>query len=114
LGEAGLVDDAAFAEAWVENRRAFRPRGVAGLRAELRRKGVGTEQIDLALAGYDEMAAAHAALQPVIRRWKIDTWEEFRRRASGHLARRGFTFDTVSRVVRAVWRASRAESEALS
>jgi regulatory protein len=40
LRELGMVDDAEFAEAWVEGRLAQRPMGPAALRSELRRKGV--------------------------------------------------------------------------
>src|SRR6266542_33079 len=40
LAELGLVDDAAFARFWVENRQACRPRGAGALRDELRRKGI--------------------------------------------------------------------------
>ena len=38
-----LVDDRAFAEAWVESRLRLRPTGSAGLRWELRQKGVADE-----------------------------------------------------------------------
>src|SRR5215212_4451817 len=40
LAELELLDDAAFARYWVENRQAYRPRGVGALRDELRRKGI--------------------------------------------------------------------------
>jgi regulatory protein len=40
LRELGMVDDAEFAEAWVDGRLAQRPMGPAALRMELRRKGV--------------------------------------------------------------------------
>ncbi|MDE3087807.1 MAG: RecX family transcriptional regulator [Chloroflexota bacterium] len=39
LTEAGLLDDAAFAKYWVENRETFKPRAGRALRFELRRKG---------------------------------------------------------------------------
>ena len=40
LAELELLDDAAFARYWVENRVAYRPRGAGALRDELRRKGI--------------------------------------------------------------------------
>src|SRR3990172_10739486 len=49
LQGAGLLDDAAFARFWVENRDAFSPRGGRALRAELRQKGLGDETIRAAL-----------------------------------------------------------------
>lgn len=112
LAEAGLIDDAAFAAAWVENRQAFRPRSAVGLRTELRRKGIGRETIEAALGDYDEAGAAQAALERAARRWPNEAWDEFRRRATDYLARRGFDYEIVTRVVRAAWReAARLESE---
>jgi regulatory protein len=40
LAELGMLDDGAFARAWVESRDRARPRGERALRSELRRKGV--------------------------------------------------------------------------
>lgn len=112
LAEAGLIDDAAFAAAWVENRQAFRPRSAVGLRTELRRKGIGRETIEAALGDYDEAGAAQAALERAARRWPNEPWDEFRRRATDYLTRRGFDYEIVTRVVRAAWReAARLESE---
>ena len=113
LRTAGWVDDAAFAAAWVENRDSFRPRSAVGLRAELRRKGVGRDEIEAALHQHDEAGAARAALERAARRWKSQSWEEFHLRGRAYLARQGFSYDTVSRVVRDVWSgAPREESEA--
>jgi regulatory protein len=41
LADLGMLDDEAFARAWVESRDRARPRGERALRSELRRKGVG-------------------------------------------------------------------------
>lgn len=115
LRTAGWVDDAAFAAAWVENRDSFRPRSAIGLRAELRRKGVGRDEIETALKEHDEVGAARAVLERAAQRWKTQSWEEFRLRGRAYLARQGFAYDTVSRVVRDVWSgAPREESEASS
>ena len=40
LGDLGVLDDAAFAQAWVESRDRAHPRGARALRQELRVKGV--------------------------------------------------------------------------
>ncbi len=47
----GLLDDAAFATAWVESRDRAHPRGERALRQELRRRGLADSVIDEALAG---------------------------------------------------------------
>jgi regulatory protein len=103
LRQSRLVDDEAFAEAWVENREAFRPRSVRALRAELRRKGVAEEAIASAVDGLDETMAAYRAAQHFARRAEGLTEEEFHRRVSNQLARRGFEWETIRAAVRRVW-----------
>jgi regulatory protein len=53
LAEVGLVDDAAFAEQWVQARRVNAGKGKRALAAELRTKGVDAEVIDETLDGVD-------------------------------------------------------------
>ncbi|HEV8516364.1 MAG TPA: regulatory protein RecX [Candidatus Limnocylindrales bacterium] len=55
LMELGILDDAAFARAWVESRDRARPRGESALRHELALKGVDRAIVDELLA---ERAAA--------------------------------------------------------
>ena len=105
----GYVDDAAFAEFWVENRNRFRPRGRAALRYELRQKGVEGETIDAALGEQDEEAAAWAALTPKLDRWAGLDQAEFEQKAMGFLARRGFGYSVCREVCQAAWRGLQAE-----
>jgi regulatory protein len=49
LTELGMLDDEAFARAWVESRDRARPRGERAIREELRLKGVDRASIDLVL-----------------------------------------------------------------
>ena len=61
LEAVGLVNDAAFAEAWVESRQQRRHLSRPALRRELQAKGVDRDQIDHALAAVDfgdELVAA--------------------------------------------------------
>ncbi len=103
LQNADLVDDEAFAAAWVENRRLFRPRSERALRVELKMKGVSRETIDAALEEHDEEDAAYQAAVIGARRWKDRSWDDFRLRLGAYLARRGFSYTTVSPVVARVW-----------
>ncbi len=57
LIELGMLDDAAFARAWVESRDRARPRGARALRDELRRKGVASEDIEGALLAREATAS---------------------------------------------------------
>jgi len=50
LTDLGLLDDAAFARAWVESRDRARPRGERALRYELRSRGMSPELAEAALA----------------------------------------------------------------
>jgi regulatory protein len=104
LEEVGLVDDRAFTDAWIENRRLFRPRGVRALRAELRQKGVSSEIIEVALQDFDDEQAAYQAAVKGARRLKGISWDIFRQRLGAYLARRGFDYSTISSVVSRVWR----------
>lgn len=99
LKRRGDVDDAAFAREWVENRMAFRPRGAAMLRAELRSKGVAPSDTAAALADLDEESAARLAAERAARRWVGLLPEDRRRKVYAYLARRGFTYDTIRSVV---------------
>jgi regulatory protein len=49
LTELGMLDDEAFARAWVESRDRARPRGERAIREELRLKGVDRASIDLVI-----------------------------------------------------------------
>jgi len=60
LGELGMLDDEAFARAWVESRDRARPRGERALADELRLRGVDRTVIAAAL---DERREASAATE---------------------------------------------------
>ncbi len=57
LTELGYLDDAAFAQAWVESRDRAQPRGARALRDELRRKGVAAGDAEAALAAREALAS---------------------------------------------------------
>jgi regulatory protein len=60
LGELGMLDDEAFAKAWVESRDRARPRGERALADELRLRGVDRTVI---VAALDERREASAATE---------------------------------------------------
>ena len=55
--ELGMLDDEAFARAWVESRDRARPRGERAIRRELVQKGLDRSTIDLVLSERREAAA---------------------------------------------------------
>jgi regulatory protein len=105
LKQAGLVNDEAFAQAWVENRNSFRPRGKPVLRMELRRKGLADEIIQSVLdTQVDEDSLALEAARKYVRRLAGLEWPEFRQKLGGFLARRGFSYAVIAPVVSEVWK----------
>jgi regulatory protein len=111
LRQAGLVGDGKFAQQWVDNRLEFRPRGRRMVTAELRQKGVADEEIEQALSGLpDEETLAYDAAVRAARKLEGQDWETFRKRLAGHLARKGFTYETIAPVLRKVWEETREQS----
>lgn len=112
LRGVGLVDDAAFARYWIDNRAQFRPRGTLALRQELRRKGVERTVIDAALADaahVDESAAQQAALAKADRYRRLP-WPQFAQKLSTYLLRQGFDYETARAATQAAWQALQAEN----
>jgi regulatory protein len=102
LREAELVDDAAFARIWVENRLAFRPRSAVALRIELKRKGVPSEAIERALDGFEEDKAAKLAAEKGMRRYRHLSHEVANKRLMAYLQRRGFKYAVVKKALKQV------------
>lgn len=97
-----MVDDRAFARAWVESRQQRRHLSRRALREELHRKGIARELIDEALDdvdGDDEYLAARALAERKARTMSGLEPEVRRRRLVGALARRGFSSSMTYRIV---------------
>lgn len=104
LSQNNLVDDEHFAKAWVENRNEFRPRSHRMLAMEMRQKGISEEVITQTLEKTDEDEdLAYRAASKQSRKYKDLEWPEFRRKLTGFLARRGFSYEIISPVVGQVW-----------
>jgi regulatory protein len=111
LRDVGLVDDAAFARYWIDNRAQFRPRGARALRQELHRKGVERDVIAAALAEQahtDEAAARQAALAKADRYRRLP-WPQFAQKLSAFLLRQGFDYETARAATQAAWQTLHAE-----
>ncbi len=102
LTQVGLIDDTAYAEAYVRTGVGVRRRGTRSLKAELRTRGVAPEIIDLAAAQVDDEGERATALALASRRapgLARLAPEVRRRRLMGLLLRRGFSGSIVSDVV---------------
>jgi regulatory protein len=105
----GLANDNQFAATWVENRSTFRPRSRRALTMELRQKGLDDETARSAVAGVDEQALAYDAARKRIGRLKALEWNEFRRKLSEFLARRGFPYEVIAPTVSRIWNEAHEE-----
>jgi regulatory protein len=111
LERSRLVDDESFAQFWVENRVAFRPRSRWMLGHELRAKGVERAAIEAATADVDEEAGARRVALERSRRYAQLDQETFTRRLLGLLMRRGYRYDVAAPAVREAWRQLHDEAD---
>ncbi|MCV7050464.1 recombination regulator RecX [Mycobacterium heidelbergense] len=110
LAAVGLVDDADFAEQWVQSRRAKAGKSKRALAAELHTKGVDNDVITAVLGGIDAGAERDRAQQLVrskLRRETLSDEARVSRRLVGMLARRGYSQNLACEVVLAELAAER-------
>jgi len=103
LQESGLINDREFALAWAQSRHSHKKISKRIIATELRQKGVLQEQIDEALDGIDSESEYRAAFELAFK--KFNTISRLEpdvqiRRIQSLLARKGFGFDLISRVLR--------------
>lgn len=104
IQELGYLDDRDFADRWVESRQQHRPRSARMLSRELAQKGVDRDIIEQTIdeAGIDEFSDAVALAQRKWPSWRNLDQPTRERRLSGFLARRGYGFDIIRRVLEAL------------
>lgn len=102
--EVGMIDDAAFAQAWVISRHHGKGLARRALGSELRRRGVAPETVGEALAGLDGDTEAQTARALVDRKLRATTAardpQVLVRRLVGMLARKGYPAGLAFRVVK--------------
>jgi len=103
LEAGGLVNDAQFAQNWVENRMEFRPRGRKAIEYELRQHGIDPQLIETSIEVIDEEEMAFLAARKQARKIDKSNWREFRQKMLRHLAQRGFLYDVSDKVIREIW-----------
>lgn len=101
--EVGLVDDEAFARAWVDSRRRTRGLARPALAQELRRKGIADETVREVLDEVDpsdEEESARLLVRKKLRSLRNVDDTVAARRLTGMLARKGYGAGVTSTVVR--------------
>ena len=103
LQEVGLLNDEAYARAFVASRQRTRPRGNRGLSSELWAKGIAPDVIQRVLVDSEEaedpVATARRALEPKLRQLAGKPPDERRRKAEQFLLRRGFSYEVTRAVL---------------
>ncbi|MEY4327413.1 MAG: hypothetical protein RIR71_83 [Actinomycetota bacterium] len=101
--EAQLIDDAAFARAFVNSRIAVSGKSRSVIARELKQKGVSAQDADSALSAIDAELEDQTAYSVAKKRYQqlstLDP-EVRRRRLMGFLMRRGFSSQLTSRILR--------------
>ena len=101
--EVGLIDDQAFARAWVESRHHSRGLSRRALSTELRRRGVDADDVREAVETLDpdqEAATARQIVDRKLRSTRGQPYEARMRRLVGTLARKGYGAALSYRIVR--------------
>jgi regulatory protein len=101
--DVGMIDDEAFARAWVTSRHHGRGLARRALAGELRRKGVDAEAVGEALEELDSQTEEETARALVARRLRIERAsapDVAFRRLVGMLARKGYPAALAIRVVK--------------
>jgi regulatory protein len=93
LSDYGYIDDIAFAQAWVNNRRMLKPTSLRRLRQELMQKHVSKEDIEAALLS-DE-GDEKTALQELINKKRQQTRYQDEQKLIAYLLRQGFNYGDV-------------------
>ena len=109
LTDLGVLDDEAFARAWVESRDRARPRGERALRSELGRKGIDRQLTDevLEVRETENPDADAGAARRILERHanalaRVADPRARRQRAYSLLARNGFDSETAVAAINAL------------
>jgi len=100
LKKQNLVDDHAFTTWWIEQRSRFRPKGKHLLWLELLKKGIKKEIIEDSLfSEKEELDLAKKAARKKVKSYKNLEPLEFRQKMTAFLARRGFNWEVIKKVL---------------
>jgi len=96
-----LLDDLEFARWWIEQRMSFRPRGKKALRFELLQKGVDKKIIDKVFVetNFNEEKMARKLLERNSYKWEKYTGLERRQKKTNFLARKGFSWEVINKIL---------------
>lgn len=97
LEKLGLIDDAKFARAWVNDRRLLKPVSQRRLTQELRQKRIDGDTIEQVLA--EDTADELVVLRELVARRRRQTKYQDNLKLMQYLARQGFSYDDIKTVL---------------
>lgn len=113
LTELGFLDDAAFAQMWIDNRDRLSPRGTIVLRIELRQKGIAQDIVEGVVGERkDDEDVVYALAQKHLHTLRQADRPTFYRRLGNYLLSRGFSYAVVKPVVSRLWRETQESAPA--
>lgn len=108
LEEKKLLDDRAFAKLWIGSRISLKPSGKNLLVRELKSKGLADEVIEKAFdefrGAYDEYEIAGHLARKKAAQYKGIEEEKAKKRLLDFLGRRGFSCNTIWRVLKEIYK----------
>jgi len=90
-----LLDDTEFAKMYVRDRNRFRPSGSYVLKLELKKLGIGENDIETALSNQDEEELARQAIESKHRYREADFTKQ-----AAFLQRRGFPMNIILKILK--------------
>jgi regulatory protein len=108
LEEKKLLDDRAFAKLWIGDRISLKPSGKSLVARELKSKGIADAVIEGAFeefrGAYDEYGIARPLALKKAERLKGIDKEKAMKRLMDFLSRRGFSYDTIRRILKEIYK----------
>jgi len=94
LERLGLVDDLRFAQAWIADRQAVRPRSKIRLAQELAAKGISRDVADQALAAVDLESEVVVLRKLIERKRRLPAYRD-QQKLTNYLMRQGYRYDLI-------------------
>ena len=97
----GLVDDLRFAQAWIADRMAVRPRSRMRLSQELAAKGVARDIVDIALQELEPEKEVNTLKDLIIRKQRSGGYTD-PKKLIGYLQRQGYRWDLIKEALQEI------------
>lgn len=97
LESLGYINDEAFAEVWVRDRIAIKPRSIRQLRMELYQKGIASSVVDKVLAEMDG-GEQEMLKQVVAKKLRLPKYQD-KQKLQYYLLQQGFSYDLVKTTI---------------